>query len=194
MRTPFPSPSESQHNDHEDSGLHAILPPAESSPLMIGLWNCHCCLGNKRAPQSESIGSQKQIPESHTDILASKRSVLIVEDEPEIVRLIQLVLESHDFQVFACKTAELGIDMIHKASNTIDLIICDMILPGMNGVMMSKQVKKYHPNIEFLFMSGYSTHFFQEFAAISNSPNFLPKPFSIANLIDKVQTILSPSA
>ena len=144
-------------------------------------------------PADECALSQEREPNTRCEAPVKGR-ILIVEDEPEIAHLLAMVLKQEGFQVFSNQTAEQGIDFINKSDVNIDLIISDVLLPGMNGILMSERIKASHPDMRFLFMSGYSVDVVEQFGLNNENPNFVAKPFSIDNLLEKVHAILNPSA
>ena len=123
-----------------------------------------------------------------------KTNVLVVEDEKDIAKIIRLILEKKGYNVFMANNAEDGIKIAHAQKATISLTISDIVLPGMNGVQMSKELLKQYPDMKFLFMSGYSADILDQYGKFSDDTNFISKPFNITHFINQVQTALKKRA
>lgn len=120
---------------------------------------------------------------------AEKRTILIVEDEHEIAQLIQLFLGREGFNVVVRESAEAALD--EELPPAIDLTVTDIMLPGINGIEMSKRLALKHPETRFLFMSGYSTEILNQHNSLEEQDNFIPKPFRVKNFVSKVNQILA---
>ncbi|NTU67917.1 MAG: response regulator [Chlorobiaceae bacterium] len=119
-----------------------------------------------------------------------KTVVLVVEDEPHIAKIIKTVLEQAGFVALGANNAEDALEIARQQTEKIELTISDILLPCMNGVLMSKELVKHNPAMKFLFISGYSTETLGEYGKVSEETNFISKPFSIIRFLNKVHTIL----
>lgn len=117
--------------------------------------------------------------------------VLFVEDEPEVLKIVKSVLENNGFIVLTAGNAEDAIEIARENRNKIKLTISDILLPGMNGVQMSKKLQELNPQMKFVFMSGYSAKALGEYGKISGNANFISKPFSIINFLNMVHTVMA---
>ncbi len=132
----------------------------------------------------------------HENAAASSRSddgngkpaltILLVEDEPDILKLMQTVLEKNSCSVLSASSAEKAILIAGEHAGTIDLLLTDVILPGMNGADLSKNLRLERPELSVLFMSGYTDDIIGRHGVFDKDVNFIQKPFSIKNLIAKV--------
>ena len=121
------------------------------------------------------------------------RMVLVVEDEPDIASIITTALEEEGFFVLAAKSAEEAIDIVEKSEAEPCLVVSDIILPTMNGVRMSRALLKRHPQLSFLFISGYNQEERGRYGEVREGGNFISKPFSITRFLEMVHTILERS-
>lgn len=114
--------------------------------------------------------------------------ILIVEDDIAVRMFVVQMLELQGYKVFQAENAEQAIDILDSNSD-IELIIADIIMPGMNGLEMLDRVSSINPNIRFILTSGYS----EDVVSISSSKKFvfLPKPFSVYELDAKVKMCLN---
>lgn len=132
--------------------------------------------------QTAESGTSVGVPEA----TENKSHILIVEDEHEISSIINMLLEKQGFMVRVTDTAEKALTLMEGSGEQFDLVISDIMLPGMNGVQMSRVMLKKHPEMKFLFMSGYSADAIGHYGVFDEGSSFIPKPFTINNLIKKV--------
>ena len=134
-----------------------------------------------------------ELPEEEEEVSAPdvlNKNILVVEDEDSILTLITRVLQKSDYNVV---TAENGIDAITEIENNplgFDLLITDVVMPGMNGQELDKKVRAYYPGIKTIFMSGYTANIIADSGILEEGINFLQKPFSVKQLRDKVNEVL----
>jgi two-component system cell cycle sensor histidine kinase/response regulator CckA len=114
-------------------------------------------------------------------------TILVVDDEPVIRKLVKLVLEEEGFEVL---NAESGPDAIHVSESHrggIDLVLSDITMPGMDGPTMARQLLATDPSLPVVFVSGSGDHMVSD-----ENRNFpiLSKPFSLAALLRTVRSSL----
>jgi signal transduction histidine kinase/CheY-like chemotaxis protein len=128
--------------------------------------------------------------ESEPQDLTGSETILIVEDE-EAVRLFGTqALIQKGYKVYEASNGDEAIEIIKKHGEDIDLIITDVMMPGINGPEMIQEISGDFPSIKVLFTSGYGEDIFiQEFGANRNF-NFLAKPYNLKTLIEKVKDII----
>jgi PAS domain S-box-containing protein len=118
-------------------------------------------------------------------------TVLVVEDAGLVRRLAAEILADQGYRVVEAESAEQALDVLHASEpGAVRLMLTDIVLPGMNGLDLSRRVAAEHPAVKVILMSGYTDHsLLQEGALDSNLP-FLHKPFTPSGLLQKVQAIL----
>ena len=92
------------------------------------------------------------------------------------------------YSVTACSDGEFGLAEIKKGK-TFDLIVSDVVMPGMDGPAMARAIREIKPDIPVLFMSGYAEEQLRKDIDIPNM-HFIPKPFSVQQIGDKVSEVL----
>lgn len=116
--------------------------------------------------------------------------ILVVEDEEAIRNLTQKSLEHWGYEVQVAADAETALEMIGARKQSIDLILCDVVLPGMNGVDLVEQLRAKEPRLAVVLCSGYADqHSHWPKIQASGFP-FLEKPFTIAQLLQILQRAL----
>ncbi len=120
-------------------------------------------------------------------------TVLFVEDEEALLRLGTSVLKRSGYHVLAADNAEKALELAARA-NTLDLLITDVIMPGMNGRELYEALRRDHPALPCLFMSGYTADVIDHEGILDADVHFLQKPFRASLLLTKVRLVLDGPA
>jgi CheY-like chemotaxis protein len=116
--------------------------------------------------------------------------VLVVDDEPEIRKLVAAMLARNGYRVLSADSGENALRLF-KSNPDTDLLLTDVVSPGMSGPMIADQISALKPDIKVLFMSGYDgTQVVQRYV-IERGYSLLTKPFSMEQLESKVRAVLS---
>lgn len=139
-------------------------------------------------PRVESTAPE-QIPlqERHGQPLGAE-SVLLVEDEATVRRFCKTVLRRHGYRVIEAANPSEAFAALQTSGTTIDLIVTDVAMPGMNGREMVRRLRGTLPAFKTLYMSGYADQFSQE--GIAADTDLLEKPFTAAQLLHRVRDVL----
>ena len=123
--------------------------------------------------------------------LAGRGRIMLVEDEDGVRNIAATLLRSRGYDVMEAADGEEALDMIIENQGQIDLLISDVILPGIDGPSLLKQAREYLGDARVMFISGYSegdlTRTLDEDVEIS----FLPKPFRMEKLAERVKEELN---
>jgi len=121
---------------------------------------------------------------------AGSETILVVEDETEILRLTQRALTARGYTVLAADGPEkaLAISRAHPAA--IDLLLTDVMMPAMSGPDLARVIAAERPNARLLFMSGFSADLIADDGLLDVDTQFLGKPFTLADLCSRVRTLL----
>jgi nitrogen-specific signal transduction histidine kinase len=117
-------------------------------------------------------------------------SVLVVEDEPSLMKLACRVLERGGYRVYEAGDVDDAVDIARMSEEPIDLLLTDVIMPKMKGPEVYKKVSEYHPGIRVLYMSGYTENVIARQGIIKEGIHFLQKPFSAVSLLERVSETL----
>ena len=115
--------------------------------------------------------------------------VLLVEDEDMVRTVAERALTRAGYEVTACANGEEGLAAILEGSVSFDLVVSDVVMPGMDGPAMVRAIRKKLPKMPVLFMSGYAEEQLRRDIDIPDM-HFIAKPFSVASIGDKVGAVL----
>jgi PAS domain S-box-containing protein len=116
--------------------------------------------------------------------------VLLVDDELAVRELVQKFLESVGYRVLATGSGQAALRLI-TAGEQIDIVVSDLLMPGMSGVELARELDRVAPAVPVLFMSGYADDADAALIASRAGSGFLPKPFSLAELTSKLHSLLA---
>ncbi len=121
-------------------------------------------------------------------------TVLLVEDEERLRLLGQRILESGGYKV---TTAASGAEALEKAAGPgkpFDAVVCDLVLPGMNGRELAAELARRGQALRFLYVSGYTDNLISSHGVLEDSVAFMSKPFTPGTLLAKVREVLDGPA
>jgi PAS domain S-box-containing protein len=121
---------------------------------------------------------------------SGQATILVVEDEPEILNLCRMMLEKSGYTVFAAACPSEAIMIAEERSGKIDLLLTDIVMPEMNGTDLSMKLSTISPGFRVLFMSGYSADIIANHGVPNPVVNVIRKPFTFKALADKVRQTL----
>ncbi|MFT4792248.1 MAG: two-component system cell cycle sensor histidine kinase/response regulator CckA [Paracoccaceae bacterium] len=115
--------------------------------------------------------------------------VLLVEDEAPVRSFATRALQLRGWEVIEAESAEMALELLEDKALVIDVIISDVVMPGMDGPTWVKQARLTRPDVKVIFVSGYAEDAFQRNLEGLTDFNFLPKPFSLIDLADAMANI-----
>ena len=119
-----------------------------------------------------------------------QRTVLLVDDEPTVRKVLQRVLERAGFSVLIAANADEALAIAARFEGTIDLLVSDVMMPATPGPELARMLCDRYPQLRVLFVSGYPGARINS-ESLTPSAEFLNKPFSPAALADKVASVLA---
>ena len=117
--------------------------------------------------------------------------ILLVEDEDMVRAVAERALTRAGYAVTTAADGDEGLEIVEGGAQ-FDLIVSDVVMPAMDGPTMAREIRKLAPDLPVLFMSGYAEEQLRKEIDIANV-HFLPKPFSVQQISDKVGAVLSAS-
>jgi len=117
-------------------------------------------------------------------------TVLLVEDEPSMLEVAQLMLDQLGYRVLTASTPRQALHLAEEHAQPIDLVITDVIMPEMNGYDLTERLRILIPTVRTIFMSGYSASLIAHRGVLRQDINYIQKPFSIIDLAAKIRLVL----
>jgi two-component system, cell cycle sensor histidine kinase and response regulator CckA len=124
---------------------------------------------------------------------AGRMTILVVDDEPEIRKLVSAMVSQPGYTVLTADSGEHALTLYRHHKERIDLLITDVVAPGMSGPMLADKLTELQPGLKVLFISGYdSTQVVQKYV-VEKGHALLTKPFTLEQMHAKVGEILKPA-
>jgi PAS domain S-box-containing protein len=117
-------------------------------------------------------------------------TVLLVEDEILILKMSKVILETLGYKVLAANGPDEALRLASEYEGEIDLLITDVVMPGMNGRELAERINAIRPKVKRLFMSGYTADVIAHRGVLDEGVRFIPKPFSQKELAAKIRQAL----
>lgn len=140
--------------------------------------------------------SAPQRPTLEADAVHSQRdltghqTILLVEDEAAVRDFAARALSMRGYQVIEASSGDEALEMLREHQGTIDLLVSDVVMPGMDGPTLGKTVRAERPHMKIMFISGYAEEAFRNAGERIEDFHFLAKPFSLKQLTAKVKDVL----
>lgn len=123
--------------------------------------------------------------------LYGNETILMVEDEINILEMGKTILEKFGYKVLTAISPLEALEIVKEHGDSIELLITDLIMPGMNGRQLADSVAKLYPGIKVIYTSGYTPNVIMQSGVIRDNINFIQKPYSIHDLLLKVREVLN---
>jgi DNA-binding NtrC family response regulator len=120
----------------------------------------------------------------------AKPTVLLVEDEDLIRHLAEQILVEAGYRVLTAANASEAMEIAERASERLDLLLTDVVMPGVSGTDLAHRLLRHHPEMRILYMSGYSDSLIFRYGVLQERAAFLRKPFSAEALERRVGELL----
>jgi two-component system cell cycle sensor histidine kinase/response regulator CckA len=153
-------------------------PPAEDTPAQGGGRES----GGDKGGDAAGDGDE-------TRALTGKETILLVEDEDAVRVFGARALRNKGYTVLEARSGEGAMEVL-DAGAVIDLLITDMVMPGMDGATLAGKARESRPGLRIILISGYSEDVIKGDVVNQPDTHFLPKPFSLKALAEKVREVL----
>ena len=141
-------------------------------------------------PRVDQAEDHPGAPKPTAEVPTGTETVLLTEDEQDVREIAREFLESGGYKVVEAKDAADAIELARQHNGAIDLLVTDMVMPGMTGQELAVHLQREYPGLCVVFMSGYSEHAATEMANADPSVRLLSKPFSRGAILRTVREIL----
>jgi len=141
-------------------------------------------------PRVEDSAEELSPAQSQQSEAGGCETVLLVEDEESVRELVRLTLAARGYKVLEAENGECGLRVSESFKENIDILITDVVMPGIGGRELAKKLLALRPGISVLYLSGYTEDAVITQGAPGPSTAFLQKPFTLQNLAKKVREVL----
>jgi two-component system cell cycle sensor histidine kinase/response regulator CckA len=141
-------------------------------------------------PRCEEPLEDRAVPPPAREAAPGTETVLLVEDEPEVRRLVEKLLRLKGYRVLSAASPAEAVTISKRHEAAIELLLTDVIMPGMNGRELSRVLAANRPRMRVLYMSGYTDAAMSQQGILPPGTAFLSKPFTPEALSRKVRDVL----
>ncbi|MBN1948025.1 MAG: PAS domain S-box protein [Bradymonadales bacterium] len=141
-------------------------------------------------PRAEAKDQALPVSPVEPVIESGRERILLVEDNETVRQVTRLMLERQGYQVLAAEGPIQAIALFEQEQRSVDLLLTDVVMPGMNGRELFESLGKGNPSLKVLFMSGYDPGVVTNHGIANGEACFLQKPFTAAALAEKIRLAL----
>jgi len=139
----------------------------------------------------DALAATDKVKRAASADLTGQGTILLVEDEEGLRALNARGLKSRGYTVLEAGNGFEAIEVLEKSNRPVDLVVSDVMMPEMDGPTMLRELRSRHPNLKIIFMSGYAADAFEKSLADLGECPFLPKPFTLKDLVTVVKETLA---
>lgn len=121
------------------------------------------------------------------------KTVLVVDDEPEIRKLVSAMVAQFGYVVLTADSGEHALTVARNHGQPIELLITDVVAPGMSGPMLADKLSAQQPNLKVLYISGYDNTRLVRKYVVEKGHALLTKPFTVDGLREKMESLVGPA-
>jgi CheY-like chemotaxis protein len=124
--------------------------------------------------------------------MQSPSNILVVDDEPDVAEMIGFCLSQWGYDVSTAESGRMAVDLAR--AKRFDLAICDLSMPGWDGIETARALRDLTPNLQVIIVTGYASE--EARSAIRNgvAEAWLSKPFTVKELEDSITQVLQPAS
>lgn len=134
------------------------------------------------------VATDDEIPKG--GFVGGSETILLVEDEEFVREVTREALELSRYRVLSAKDAFEGIELFERFGGKVDLLLTDIVMPGMNGHVLSQALQKRAPHLKTIYMSGYTDNAIVRQGISLENAIYLQKPFTLEFLAEKVREVI----
>ena len=142
-------------------------------------------------PVSDATAADRESSVETTSTAAPPGTILLAEDEEGVRAFLETALKRGGHNVISAESGPEAVAKARAAGVPIDLLITDVVMPGLSGPEVAAQVTQMFPHMRVIFLSGYATHASLPASLSADATTFLQKPFTVDGLMTKVRERLS---
>ena len=141
-------------------------------------------------PASDPLPNTAQPEKAAEYIEGGNETILVAEDEADLRELTRIFLQSYGYKVLTAAAAEEAMQVAENSSEPIDLLLTDVIMPGMSGRQLAEKILSQRPHTKIVYVTGYTDDMVVQHKVLEPGVNLLQKPFTKLELARKVRSTL----
>lgn len=141
-------------------------------------------------PVSENDPVEREISQESAGGLTGTETILLAEDNEEVRHLVSALLDRQGYTLYLAKNGMEALEILAALGGQIDLLLTDVVMPGMNGKELYQKATTRHPNLKVLFMSGYTDNVIAHRGVLDAGIAYIQKPFTVQAISEKVRRVL----
>ena len=142
-------------------------------------------------PQAANGAAKAAEPPKPRADLTGQGTILLVEDEDGLRSLNARGLRSRGYSVIEASNGIEAMEALEEKDGAVDLVVSDVVMPEMDGPTLLREMRKRNPNLKIIFVSGYAEEAFDKSLPENEQFAFLPKPFALSALVEKVKETMT---
>jgi two-component system cell cycle sensor histidine kinase/response regulator CckA len=123
--------------------------------------------------------------------MTGQGTILLVEDEDPVRAVNARALSARGYTVLEAASGIEAMEIINERGAPVDLVVSDVVMPEMDGPTLLGELRKLYPDLKVIFVSGYAEEAFRKNLPEGEEFNFLPKPFSLRQLVETVKQVMA---
>jgi two-component system cell cycle sensor histidine kinase/response regulator CckA len=145
-------------------------------------------------PEAAANGAAREQPAEpkRAADLTGQGTILLVEDEEGLRSLNARGLRSRGYSVIEASNGIEAMEALEQKNGAVDLVVSDVVMPEMDGPTLLREMRARNPNLKIIFVSGYAEDAFEKSLPENEQFAFLPKPFALSALVEKVKQTMAP--
>lgn len=117
--------------------------------------------------------------------------ILLAEDDPSMRQFLTLALQKAGYKVVACEDGLQALKEIEERGKDFDLLLADIVMPGMDGIELSRKASEKCPDLKVMFITGFAAVAMGQQDNTPQNARVLSKPFHLKDLVNQVDEILA---
>jgi DNA-binding response OmpR family regulator len=131
------------------------------------------------------------VPALERPPLRERKRLLVVDDEAPVLRLVSRILATDNYDVSSAGSGEAAVRMIQQPGfDGIDLLVTDLMMPGMNGRELANLVRQANPLVRVLYVTGFADSLFTGLKELASGESFIEKPFGADGLLEATRLLM----
>ena len=120
-----------------------------------------------------------------------KKRLLVVDDEMPILKLVTRILATDNYEIGSASTGDEAAKMINAPGYPgVDLLVTDLMMPGINGRELAMITRRRFPNVRVLYVTGFADTLFKDLTELSEGESFIEKPFGTDGLLEATRLLM----